>query len=159
MSTMQDAIQLSQQLTALHFAFQQVHETLQLERDCLAKNRIHELKEISEIKNNQLTTLETAIAPLQTLLTSSDPDSELLNTIRILSSTDQTRLNSLWQETKKLFNQTQSQNEINGTVIAINLHNTNRLIQFLRTGNAVADSYDGSGKATHTKVNTDFVEA
>ena len=159
MSTMQDAIQFSERLASLHLAFRNIHDALQQERSCLSENRTSDLEKVCAHKNAQLELLERAITPLQFLLTQTDPDVAFQTTIKLLTNSDQLRLTTLWNEIKTLSRETQTQNEINGAVIAINLHNTRRLIHLLRTGDSIAQTYDGKGKATHTKVNTEFVEA
>lgn len=143
MSQTSNGIALTELLEKEYQLTSQLTEILNAEQRCLAENNIIELASITEQKTPLLKALEGIAPQRQTLLT---------------EQTKSPTITQLLERNAAALKKCRDLNEVNGTVIAVSLHNTKKIVDILHGTNTNATTYDNQGKTTQTRGTQGHIE-
>lgn len=127
----------------------QLYEILIQEKNHLANNEVDQLEANTRQKEQLLTQLERCAKERKHFLPAENND-EFMQVVHHYESPLKDELLQDWQNLQDKLKQCQEQNEINGTVLNINMHNTRRIFDILFGQSDRVVTYDKSG-ATQSK--------
>lgn len=127
---------------------QQLLETLEQEQAALASNDIEQLTAITPRKSELSAKLEQQYTEHSRLLPISTSNTDIENYINHFEAPLQQELRNLLSKLKTILPACKRQNDINGTVLNINLQNTQRISHILRGQDSRSATYDQSGQVS-----------
>ncbi len=129
----------------------QLDHILDEEQSVLRKREFNELVEIADRKHNYLNQLDDNYHLRESLLSQLKltHDSDGLRTFIHDYAEEPEALRDLWSSTQDKLQRCRERNTVNGTVIAINLHNNKYLQQLLKGQTGSDNTYDPQGNLNH----------
>lgn len=127
----------------------QLYEVLLAEKACLAENQIDKLEANTREKESILNLLESSAKERAQFMPVQNQE-EFDQLIHHYEPSLKEELLHDWQQLQTLLAKCREQNEINGTVLNINMHNTRRIFDILFGQADRVVTYDKSGN-THSK--------
>lgn len=126
----------------------QLDHILDEEQSVLRKREFNELVDIADRKNHYLSQLDDNYHDRESLLTQLklSHNADGLRTFIEDYAEEPETLRDLWSNTQDKLQRCRERNTVNGTVIAINLHNNRYLQQLLKGQDGTDNTYDPTGQ-------------